>query len=133
VESLLWYQEVGRVRDCTLLLANGPDPWFARSKLNRSKMTSVCCLRSGHTALAHSLAHFNIAPNGICACETSEETPDHVFWQRQRFTNERKNLTKGLVKRWKTLSLRVDIILSSKDQNFAYVLVTFISAIKIRM
>jgi hypothetical protein len=33
-----------------------------------------------------------------------------LFWQCQRFTKERKNFTKGLLKRWHTLPLKVDIL-----------------------
>jgi hypothetical protein len=72
-------------------------------------------------------------PNGICTCGTSEETPDHVSWQCQRFTKEKKNLTKGLLNRWNTLPLKVDMILTSTYPSDVYVLGAFINAIKIRM
>jgi hypothetical protein len=117
-ESQLWHQEVGWVRGqqyFTLFLDEGPKPWFAKCKLNRWAVTSICQLWRGHKALAHSLACFNIVPNGICTCQTAAETPDHVFWQCQRFTKERKNLTKGLLKRWNMLPLEVNKILVSMD------------------
>jgi hypothetical protein len=72
-------------------------------------------------------------PNGICTCETSEETPDHVFRQCQKFTKERKNLTTRLLTRWNTLPLKADMILISMDPKDVYVLGAFIKAIKIRM
>jgi hypothetical protein len=72
-------------------------------------------------------------PNGICTCDTSEETPDHVFWQCQRFTKERKGLIKGLLKTWNRLPLKVDMILASMDPSHVYVLGAFVNAIKIRM
>jgi hypothetical protein len=72
-------------------------------------------------------------PNGICTCELSEETPDHVFWQCYRFTNERKNLTKGLLKKLVHASLKVDMILTSMDPSVVYIPGAFINAIKIRM
>jgi hypothetical protein len=97
VEDMLYF---------TLFLDRGPNPWFAKCKLNRRAVTSICLLRSGHTALAHSLARFNIVP-----CGASEETPDHVFWQCPRFARERKNLTKGLLESWNALPLKMDVIL----------------------
>jgi hypothetical protein len=135
-ESQLWHQEVGQVRGrqyFTLLLDKGPNPWFAKCKLNRRAVTSICRLRSGHTALAHSLARFNIVPNGICTCGTSEETPDHVFWQYQRFTQERKNLTKGLLERWNALPQKMDVILIDMDPSDVNILGAFINAAKIRI
>jgi hypothetical protein len=72
-------------------------------------------------------------PNGICTCGTSEETPDHIFWQCQRFTREGKNFTKGMLKRWNTLPLKVDMILTSMDRSDVYILGAFINEIKIRM
>jgi hypothetical protein len=83
--------------------------------------------------LAHSLAHFNTVPNRICTCKIYEETPDHDFWQCRRFTKERKNLTKGFLKRWKMPPLQVDMILTNMDPSDIYVLGAFIMAIKIRM
>jgi hypothetical protein len=97
-ESQLRHLEVGQVRGqqyFMLFLDNSPNPWFAKCKLNRTAVTSICHLQSGHITLEYSLAHFNIMPNEICTCETSEENPDHIFWQCQSFTKERKNLTKN--------------------------------------
>jgi hypothetical protein len=62
-------------------------------------------------------------PNGICTCRISEEIQD-IFWQCQRFTKERKDLTKGLLKRWNTLLL---------DPSDVYALGAVISGIKIKM
>jgi hypothetical protein len=76
----LWHQKVGRVRGrqyFTLFLDEGPNPWFVKCILNGRTATSLCRLRSSHRALAH----FNIVPNAIYACGTSEETPDRIFWQ----------------------------------------------------
>jgi hypothetical protein len=70
-------------------------------------------------------------PNWICTCQTYEETPDHVFWQCQRFTKEGKNLAKGLLKGWSMLPLKVDMILTSMNPGDAYVLGAIIIAIKI--
>jgi hypothetical protein len=72
-------------------------------------------------------------PNGTCTCETSEETPDHIFWQCQRFTKERKNLTNGLLKRWNMLPLKVYMILTGMDPSDVCILGAFINAIKISM
>jgi hypothetical protein len=72
-------------------------------------------------------------PNGICTCKTSEETPDHVFWQCQKFTKERQNFTKGLLKGCNRLPLKVDMILTSMDPSDVYILRLFTNAIKIRM
>jgi hypothetical protein len=72
-------------------------------------------------------------PNGICTYQTSEETPDHAFWQCQKFTKERMNLIKGLLKGWNMLPLEVDMILTSMDPSDAYVFGAFINAIKIKM
>jgi hypothetical protein len=72
-------------------------------------------------------------PSEVCTCGTSEETPDNVFWQCQRFTKERKNLTKGLLKRWNTLPLKVDMILTRMDPSDVYELGAFVNTIKIRM
>jgi hypothetical protein len=74
-----------------------------------------------------------VVPSGICTCKTSEEIPDNIFWQCQRFTKERKNRTKGLLKRWNTLPLKVEMILTSMDSSDVYVLRAFINAVKIRM
>jgi hypothetical protein len=76
----MWHHKVGQVRGqqyFMMFLDNGPNPWFAKCRLNRRTVTSICGLRNGHTPLTC----FNILPNGICACETSEETPDHVVWK----------------------------------------------------
>jgi hypothetical protein len=92
-EFQLWHQEMGWVREqqyFTWFLDKELNPWFAKWKLNRRAVTSICRLRSGHTVLAHNLARFNNVPNGICTCGTSEETIHHVFWQCQKFTKERK-------------------------------------------
>jgi hypothetical protein len=62
----------------------------------------------------------------------SEETGDHAFWQCQSFTKERKNLTKGLLKRWHTFPLKVNMILSSMDPSDVNILGAFINAAKIR-
>jgi hypothetical protein len=72
-------------------------------------------------------------PNGTCTCGASEETPDHVFWQCQRFTRERKNLTKGLLERWNTLPLKMDMILIDMDPSDVNILRAFINAAKIRI
>jgi hypothetical protein len=56
-ESQLWHREVGQGRGrqyFTLFHDKGPNPWFAKCKLNRGAVTSICRLRSGHTALAQS-------------------------------------------------------------------------------
>jgi hypothetical protein len=48
---------VGRVMGqqySTLFLDRVPNPWFDKCKLNRRSVTSICRLRSGHTALTHS-------------------------------------------------------------------------------
>jgi hypothetical protein len=71
--------------------------------------------------------------NGICTCETSEETPNHVFWQCQKFTKERKNLTEVLIKRYNRLPLKVDMILTSMDSSDVYVLRAFVTTLKIKI
>jgi hypothetical protein len=43
-ESQLWHQEEGQVRGrqyFTLVLEKGPNPWFAKCKLNRRAVTSI--------------------------------------------------------------------------------------------
>jgi hypothetical protein len=70
-------------------------------------------------------------PNAICACESSEETPEHIFWQCQRSTKKRKKPTKGLLKRWDTLLLNGDMILASTDPSEVYVLGAFLIGIKV--
>jgi hypothetical protein len=72
-------------------------------------------------------------PNGICTCGTSEETQDHVFWQCQRFTKERKNLTKELLERGNTLRLKMDMILIDMDPSDVNILAAFINAAKTRI
>jgi hypothetical protein len=131
-ESELWHQEMRR-QHFSLFLDKGPDPGFAKCKLNRRAVTSICRLRSGHLALAHSLVRFNIVPDGICTCGTSEETPDHVFWQCQRFTKERKNFAKGLLKIWHMLPLEVDMILIDMNPSDVNILGPFLNATKIKM
>jgi hypothetical protein len=54
-------------------------------------------------------------------CKTHEEIPDHVFWQCQRFTKERKNLAKGLLKRWNMLPLKVDMVVNNVNPTEVYV------------
>jgi hypothetical protein len=80
-----------------------------------------------------SLARFNIAPNGTCTCGASEETPDHVFWQCQRFTKERKNLTKGLLESWNALPLKMDVILIDTNPSDVKIRAAFSNAAKIRI
>jgi hypothetical protein len=55
------------------------------------------------------------------------------IWQYQRFTKERKNFTKGVLKRCNTLPLKVDMIPTSMDPSEFHVLGTFINAIKTSM
>jgi hypothetical protein len=66
-------------------------------------------------------------------CGASEETPDHVFWQCQRFTRERKNLTKGLLESCNALSLKMDVILIDTNPSDVNILAAFSNAAKIRM
>jgi hypothetical protein len=66
-------------------------------------------------------------------CKTYEETPDHVFWQCQRFTKGRKNLAKGLLRRWNMLPLKVVLIVNNMNPTEVYVLRAFIIAIKVMM
>jgi hypothetical protein len=75
----------------------------------------------------------NIVPNGTCTCGASEETPGNVFWQCQRFTKQRKNLTKRLLERWNTLPLKMGKIPIDMDPSDVNKLGAFINAAKIRM
>lgn len=129
-ESQMWHQEVEWLRGQQYLMLFLDN---AKCKLNRRAVTSVFHIQSGHTALAHNLAHFNTVSNGIYTCETFGETPDHVFWQCQWFTKERKNITRGLLKRWNILPLKVDMILTSMDPSDVCILGASINASKIRM
>jgi hypothetical protein len=72
-------------------------------------------------------------PNGTCTCGASEETPDHVLWQCQRFTRERKNLTKGLLESWNALPLKMDVILIDTDPSYVKILAAFSNAARIRI
>jgi hypothetical protein len=49
------------------------------------------------------------------------------------FTRERKNLTKGLLERWNTLPLKINVILIDMDPSDVNILGAFINAAKIRI
>jgi hypothetical protein len=51
----------------------------------------------------------------------------------KRFTRERKNLTKGLLERWNTLPLKMDMILTDMDPSDINILAAFSNAAKIRI
>jgi hypothetical protein len=116
-----------------LFLDNGPSPWSAKCKLNSREVTSSAeseVVIQPWCIVCHTIISCQI---GSAHVQHLKKFPDHVFWQCQRFTKGRKNLTKGLLKRWNMLLLKVNMILTSTDPSDVYVLEAFINAIKKRM
>jgi hypothetical protein len=69
-------------------------PWFEGQKKERSFVTSVSRLMSGHSSVRSHLHIFGIVEGPMCVQDY--ETVDHLIWHCERFGSERHRLIDAL-------------------------------------
>jgi hypothetical protein len=70
----------------------GFGPWFEGQKEERSFVTSVSRIISGHSSVRSHLDGFRIFEDPMCVCVKGYETLDHLIWRCERFGSERHRL-----------------------------------------
>jgi hypothetical protein len=71
-------------------------PWFDGQVEERSFVTTISRVMSGHCSNRAHLERFRIVGDPICVCMMNYETVDHIIWECSRFNNERRQLLLGL-------------------------------------
>jgi hypothetical protein len=72
-------------------------PWFEGQKEDRSFVTSVSRIMSGHSSVRPHLDRFGIVEDPpMCVCLQIYETVDHLIWHCERFGSERHRLIDAL-------------------------------------
>lgn len=107
------------------------DTWFKKVDLSRREIVFLCRLRCGHTSLKESLARFNTVPSPLCpVCEISESA-NHIFWQCNRYNEQRNYLIKNLTLVRGFLPHPIESLLVNINDTTASILGSFISKINI--
>jgi hypothetical protein len=70
--------------------------WFEGPKEERSFVTSVSRIMSGHSSVRSHLDRFGIVEDPMCECLKDYETVDHLNWHCERFGLERHRLIDAL-------------------------------------
>jgi hypothetical protein len=63
--------------------------WFEDQKEERSFVTSVSRIMSGHSSVRSHLDRFGIVEGPMCVCLKDYETVNHLIWHCERFGSER--------------------------------------------
>jgi hypothetical protein len=63
-------------------------PWFAGQKVDRSFVTSVSRIMSGHSSARSHLDRFRIVEDPMCVCLNAYEPVNHLIWHCERFGSE---------------------------------------------
>jgi hypothetical protein len=71
-------------------------PWFEGQKKDRSFVTSVSRIMSGHSSVRSHLYRFGIVEGPMCVCLQDYETMDHLIWHCERFGSERHRIIDAL-------------------------------------
>jgi hypothetical protein len=71
-------------------------PWFEGQKEERSIVTSVSRIMSGHSSVRSHWDRFGIFEGPMCVCRQDDETVDHLIWHCERFGPERHRLIDAL-------------------------------------
>jgi hypothetical protein len=71
-------------------------PWFEDRKEERSFVTSVSRIMSGHSSVRSHLHRFGIVEGPMCVCLQDYETVDHLIWHCERFWSEKHRLVDAL-------------------------------------
>jgi hypothetical protein len=64
-------------------------PWFDEQAEERSFVTTISRIMSGHCSIRAYLERFRIVGDPICVCMMNYETVDHIIWECSRFEVER--------------------------------------------
>jgi ribonuclease HI len=67
-------------------------PWFEDIKSDRSTITTISRIMSGHCGVKAHLGRFGIVDDAICVCREDYETVDHIMWKCPRFEVQRPRL-----------------------------------------
>lgn len=103
-------------------------PWFQFYDISRKSIVSINRMRCGHTSLKFSLARFNIVPSEKCSECGSQETLDHIFWER--FQNQRSQFLKKILKSVNTLPIPTrSLLINLQDSNIVMALDYFLKTI----
>jgi hypothetical protein len=71
-------------------------PWFDGQAEERSFLTTISRIMSGHCSIRAHLERFRIVGVPICVCGLNYEKVDHIIWECSRFEVERRQLLLGL-------------------------------------
>jgi hypothetical protein len=71
-------------------------PWFKGQKEERSFVTSVSRIMSGHSSARSRLDRFRIVEDPMCVCLKDYETVNHFIWHYERFGSERHQFMEAL-------------------------------------
>jgi hypothetical protein len=63
--------------------------WFEGQKKERSFVTSVSRIMSGHSSVRLHLDRFGVVEGTMCVCLKDYEIVDHLVWHCERFGSER--------------------------------------------
>jgi hypothetical protein len=92
-------------------------PWFEGQKEDRSFVTSVSRIMSGHSSVRSHLDIFGIVEDPMCVCLQEYETVDHLIWHCERFGSERHRLIDGTpvrdlcgLRKWSAIECCLDFL-----------------------
>jgi hypothetical protein len=80
----------------SILLKVSLRPWFEGQKEERSFVTSVSRIMSGHSFIRSHLDRFAIVEGPMCVSLQDYERVDHLIWHCERFGSERHRLIDAL-------------------------------------
>jgi hypothetical protein len=71
-------------------------PWFDGQTEERSFVTTISRVISGHCSIRAHLERFKIVGDPICVCMMNYETVDHIILECSRFEDESRQLLLGI-------------------------------------
>jgi hypothetical protein len=99
-------------------------PWYETEKISKLNVSMISRMRIGHCVVASHLARINVVPSPLCACETSDETLDHVFFECPLY--ERREFVDALKEECDTFPLNVLYLLSQNCIKIYNIMVKFL-------
>jgi hypothetical protein len=70
--------------------------WFDGQTKERSFVTTISRVVSGHCSIRAHLEQFRIVGDPICVCMINYETVDHIIWECSSLEVERRQLLLGV-------------------------------------